>query len=158
MKTEPLNLAAAGCAVVYILVYLFLPFASLPGGVIGLPAKDLLQISVWMILPLIAGCLIAVGALILPRNLAIGISVASAIIPPLVFVLMRGDFLSFAGNITGASSFVSVLGSNLIVIGLSVVFDALLAVAAAVLCYLADQQPVKRKESTHGLSSNEDDW
>lgn len=164
MRTEPMRLAAAGCAVVYILMYLFLPFVALPIVGIGLAAKDLLQVSFWMILPLIAGCAMAVGALTLPQNIAVGISAVSAFIPLIVFFIVRDEILRMAGSLVNAalstnaaSMVVSTVGSSVLTVGMAIIFDVLLGVAAAVLCYLGDQ-PVKKTKRSAGLSSDNENW
>lgn len=164
MKTEPMHLAAAGCAVVYILAYLFLPFVALPVVGIGLAAKDLLQVSFWMVLPLIAGCAIAVGALTLPQHIAVGISAVSAFIPLMVFFIVRDEILRLAGSLANAafstnaaSMVVSTVGANVLTAGMAIIFDVLLGVAAAVLCYLGGQ-PVKKTKRSAGLSSDDENW
>lgn len=164
MKTKPMHLAAAGCAVAYILIYLFLPFVALPIMGLGLAAKDLLQVSFWMILPLIAGCAIAVSALTLPQNIAVGISAVSASIPLIMFFIVRDEILRLAGSLANAalstntaSVLVSTVGTNMLTVGIAIILDVLLGVAAAVLCYLGGQ-PVKTTKRSAGLSSDDENW
>ena len=151
---------AIGCCVAYILCYLFLPFIAVKLVGFGVSGLDMFSLSPWCYLPLIAGIAMGVCSLLAPGKVAASVCLGGAFIPLIVFFLVRSSLIK---DVTGLTSLgLSSLGmsgiSAILTIGAGVVLSIVLGIAAAVLCFLAENMspPPKR---TAGLSAeSEDDW
>jgi hypothetical protein len=129
-RREP-NYLALGCAVAFLLSFLFLPFYRIV--VVSLNGWTLIQFYVVLSLPLIAGILMALSSVLMDVRVSIGIGAASLV---LVFILLlTGRDILLSGNaIAGlAASYLSQsAGFNVAVvlplsIGVGGIFDLLLA-------------------------------
>lgn len=149
MKTDTWSLLAVACAIVYMLAYLFLPFMAVPFVNIGASAKDLLQFSAWMILPLIAGAAMVACALLAPKAASATVFGVSAFLPLMLYWLLNSQLMSIIG--------ISLGGINVLTVGFGVVADILLGVAGVVFCLLSGTAPKIEKHSA-GLTADENDW
>lgn len=149
MKTDTWSLLAVACAIVYMLAYLFLPFMAVPFVNIGASAKDLLQFSTWMILPLIAGAAMVVCALLAPKAASATVFGVSAFLPLMLYWLLNSQLMSIIG--------ISLGGINVLTVGFGIVADILLGVAGVVFCLLSGTAPKIEKHSA-GLTADENDW
>ncbi len=153
MKTDTWSLLAVACAIVYMLAYLFLPFMAVPFVNIGASAKDLLQFSAWMILPLIAGAAMVACALLAPKAASATVFGVSAFLPLMLYWLLNSQLMGIIGGIIG----ISLGGINVLTVGLGIVADILLGVAGVVFCLLSGTAPKIEKHSA-GLTADENDW
>ena len=149
MKTDTWSLLAVACAIVYMLAYLFLPFIAVPFVNIGASAKDLLQFSAWMILPLIAGAAMVACALLAPKAASATVFGVSAFLPLMLYWLLNSQLMSIIG--------ISLGGINVLTVGFGIVADILLGVAGVVFCLLSGTAPKIEKHSA-GLTADENDW
>lgn len=149
MKTDTWSLLAVACAIVYMLAYLFLPFMAVPFVNIGASAKDLLQFSTWMILPLIAGAAMVACALLAPKAASATVFGVSAFLPLMLYWLLNSQLMSIIG--------ISLGGINVLTVGFGIVADILLGVAGVVFCLLSGTAPKIEKHSA-GLTADENDW
>lgn len=149
MKTDTWSLLAVACAIVYMLAYLFLPFMAVPFVNIGASAKDLLQFSAWMILPLIAGAAMVACALLAPKAASATVFGVSAFLPLMLYWLLNSQLMSIIG--------ISLGGINVLTVGFGIVADILLGVAGVVFCLLSGTAPKIEKHSA-GLTADENDW
>ena len=149
MKTDTWSLLAVACAIVYMLAYLFLPFMAVPFVNIGASAKDLLQFSAWMILPLIAGAAMGACALLAPKAASATVFGVSAFLPLMLYWLLNSQLMSIIG--------ISLGGINVLTVGFGIVADILLGVAGVVFCLLSGTAPKIEKHSA-GLTADENDW
>ena len=149
MKTDTWSLLAVACAIVYMLAYLFLPFMAVPFVNIGASAKNLLQFSAWMILPLIAGAAMVACALLAPKAASATVFGVSAFLPLMLYWLLNSQLMSIIG--------ISLVGINVLTVGFGIVADILLGVAGVVFCLLSGTAPKIEKHSA-GLTADENDW
>lgn len=149
MKTDTWSLLAVACAIVYMLAYLFLPFMAVPFVNIGASAKNLLQFSAWMILPLIAGAAMVACALLAPKAASATVFGVSAFLPLMLYWLLNSQLMSIIG--------ISLGGINVLTVGFGIVADILLGVAGVVFCLLSGTAPKIEKHSA-GLTADENDW
>lgn len=149
MKTDTWSLLAVACAIVYMLAYLFLPFMAVPFVNIGASAKDLLQFSAWMILPLIAGAAMVACALLAPKAASATVFGVSAFLPLMLYWLLNSQLMSIID--------ISLRGINVLTVGFGIVADILLGVAGVVFCLLSGTAPKIEKHSA-GLTADENDW
>ena len=149
MKTDTWSLLAVACAIVYMLAYLFLPFMAVPFVNIGASAKDLLQFSTWMILPLIAGAAMVACALLAPKAASATVFGVSAFLPLMLYWLLNSQLMGIIG--------ISLGGINVLTVGFGIVADILLGVAGVVFCLLSGTAPKIEKHSA-GLTADENDW
>lgn len=149
MKTDTWSLLAVACAIVYMLAYLFLPFMAVPFVNIGASAKDLLQFSAWMILPLIAGAAMVACALLAPKAASATVFGVSAFLPLMLYWLLNSQLMGIIG--------ISLGGINVLTVGFGIVADILLGVAGVVFCLLSGTAPKTEKHSA-GLTADENDW
>lgn len=149
MKTDTWSLLAVACAIVYMLAYLFLPFMAVPFVNIGASAKDLLQFSAWMILPLIAGAAMVACALLAPKAASATVFGVSAFLPLMLYWLLNSQLMSIIG--------ISLGGINVLTVGFGIVADILLGVAGVVFCLLSGTAPKIEKHAA-GLTADENDW
>lgn len=149
MKTDTWSLLAVACAIVYMLAYLFLPFMAVTFVNIGASAKDLLQFSAWMILPLIAGAAMVACALLAPKAASATVFGVSAFLPLMLYWLLNSQLMSIIG--------ISLGGINVLTVGFGIVADILLGVAGVVFCLLSGTAPKIEKHSA-GLTADENDW
>lgn len=153
MKTDTWSLLAVGCAVVYILAYLFLPFITVPFVQVGAPAKDLLQLSVWMLLPLIASAAMVVCALLAPKAVAAALFGGGAFLPLMLYGILNSQFKGLIESMIG----ISLGGISEPGVGLGIIAAMLLGVAGVVFCLLSGTAPKIEKHSA-GLTADENDW
>ncbi|MCE5343424.1 MAG: hypothetical protein LLF96_07570 [Eubacteriales bacterium] len=131
MRKEPDYIALA-CAVGYLLCFLFLPFYQIT--FLGFSGWQLMQYSIILCLPLIAGVLMALGCLLFDARVSIGIGAASLLV--LFILLLTGKSILLNGNaLTGmaASLLNGGLGFNItsalpLSMGIGGIFAILLAV------------------------------
>ena len=87
------NWFALGCAVLYLICFLFLPFYSII--VVGMSGMVLLQYGyAIMYLPLFLALLMAISALVLDPRVSIGVGVVSALTTFVLMVLGRSVLLT----------------------------------------------------------------
>ena len=156
MKTNAKNLGAAGCGLVYILVFLFLPFIAVKFLQVGVSGMDLFSISALMYLPLVAGIVMMVCSLVAPKEAAAVTAAICAFIPLIVFFIVRSDVINGALSLTGIDLAGIGFGiSNILTVGIGVVLDILLGIGCAILCWVSDY--TKAVTRTPGLGASEDD-
>lgn len=155
------NLAALGCCLMYVLLYLFLPVLAVKLIGIGASGMDLFSVTVWSYLPLIMGIAMALCAVLTPSRVGGAVCIVGAFVPLITYFIIRSLIIRDAGLLTGVSGLSSVIGigTNVIfTVGAGVVLPILLGTGAAVFCFLADQA-AKPKERTAGFSAgSDDDW
>jgi len=163
MKTNPLRLAALGCGLCYLMVYLFMPFIRLgipisPIGY-GISGSNCLSGTVWAWFPLLAGIGIIVCSLVLPGTIAAIVNLVASFIPLFSFLLMRNSLPgSWINGLDIPKEIASGFGKLLFSIGTGPILMVFLGIGSAVLVYLSEnhREPIKR---TPGLGATEDeDW
>jgi hypothetical protein len=131
LRREP-NYISLGCAVAFVLSFLFLPFYQIV--IVTLNGWTLIQYYAILCLPLIAGILMALSSVLIDVKISIGIGVASL---ALVFILLlTGRDILLSGNaIVGLASTYLTQGIGVNVsailplgIGIGGIFSLLLAV------------------------------
>ncbi len=153
------NLAAMGCSILYILLYLFLPVIAVKLIGVGASGMDLFSLSVWSYLPLVAGIAMAVCAMVTPPKTGGIVCIVGAFIPLITYFILNGEIVSGVASISGIPALNPLLGmgANVIfTVGTGVILPLLLGIGAAVFCFLSDMQP-KATTRTSGFSSGEDD-
>ncbi len=153
------NLAAMGCSILYILLYLFLPVIAVKLLGVGASGMDLFSLSVWSYLPLIAGIAMAVCALVTPPQTGGVVCIVGAFIPLITYFILSGEIVGGVASLSGVPGMSSLLGMGanaIFTVGAGVILPMLLGIGAAVLCFLSDMKP-KMVKRTSGFSANEDD-
>ncbi len=161
MNTNWKKLAAMGCSVLYILLYLFLPVIAVKLLGVGASGMDLFSLSVWSYLPLVAGIAMAICAIVTSPKAGGAVCIVGAFIPLITYFIVNGEIVGGVASISGVSALSPLLGmgANVIfTVGAGVILPMLLGIGAAVLCFLSDMQP-KATTRTAGLGSDEgDEW
>ena len=154
---------AAACAIVYLLLYLFLPFMSVALVSFGFSGSDAMSLSAWCYIPLVLGIAMAVCSLFLPGKISAAVAVVGAFMPLLVFFIVRGELTGDVSTMIGINNIPglsSILGqvSAVFKLGIGGVLSMIAGIGCAILCFLSDsvQKPAAR---TAGLGADEDsDW
>lgn len=161
MNTNWKNLAAMGCSILYILLYLFLPVIAVKLIGVGASGMDLFSLSVWSYLPLVAGIAMAICAVVTPPKSGGIVCIVGAFIPLITYFILNGEIVSGVATLSGVSGMNSVLGMGanaIFTVGAGVILPLLLGIGAAVFCFLSDMQP-KGTTRTAGLGTDEgDEW
>ena len=159
MKSEPMNLAAAGCSVLYIFAYLFLPFLQIP-FLASVAAKDLLAFSSVLYLPIIVGILMGACALLAPKQVTVIAGAVGAFLPMLLFSNFKGTLSGLTNTMmnNGQSSIaLQQVSMSLLTMGWGIFVTLLLGAGVAGLSLLSG--PPKTKTPPTGLTANDDnDW
>lgn len=157
------KLIAAACALVYLLLYLFLPFMSVALTSFGFSGSDAMSLSAWCYIPLVCGIAMVICSIFLPGKISAIIAAVGAFMPLLVFFIVRGELTGDVSALIGIDripGLSAVLGrvSAVFKLGIGGVLSMISGVGCAVLCFLSDslQKPAAR---TAGLGVDEDsDW
>lgn len=159
MKTDIKNLCAVGCGLLYIIVFLFLPFLAIKVVGFGASGMDLIDLNVWMFVPLLAGIAMIVFSLIGDKKISVIVSVVSAFIPLFVYFIVHDALISDVLRLFGLSGVAgSITGSGIgyvLTVGIGVFLDMLLGLGCAVLCWLSGN--TKATVRTAGMGATEDD-
>ena len=149
------KLGAAGCCVLYLLLYLFLPVLALPFVGIGASGSQLLSAVFWPWLVIIGGIAMGVCAMLLEGKPAALVSLLGAFLPMVSFLAIRGQVSGLANSI------VPVVGNYagaLLNMGLGVILPMLCGFGSAVLCFLSDGQG-RTHEHSAGLGKDDgNEW
>lgn len=154
-----LKLFAAGCCLIYLLVYLFLPMVAIVLVGIGAPAMNLMSVSVWCYLPLICGIAMLICSITLPGRTSGIICAIGAFLPLITFFIVRTSVISNALSLFGSAiSSLGVAGiSQVLTVGVGPILALVAGIGAAVLCFLSEGTSAKPASRAAGLSSSEDD-
>ena len=151
--------AALGCCVLYLLLFLVLPFIAVRGiGILGVNGADLMSSTFWAFLPLFAGIAMGVCTMVASDKTAGAVCICGAVIPLITFFIVRGSVINGALSLAGLSGggIGGYLGNKVFTIGAGAILPILLGAAAAVFCFLSGNahRPVER---TAGLGAGQDD-
>ena len=159
MKSEPMNLATAGCSVLYIIAYLFLPFLQIPFSA-SVAVKDLLTFASVLYLPLIVGILMGACALLAPKQVTVIVGVVGAFLPMLLFSNVKGmisELTNTMMNNDQSSIALQQVPMSFLTMGWGIFVTMLLGVGVACLSLLSGTP--KSKTPPTGLTANDDnDW
>ena len=153
------SLAAIGCCILYILLYLFLPVIAVKLIGIGASGINLFSVSVWSYLPLIAGIGMAICSILTPPKVGGIVCSIGTFIPLIAYFIINGEIVSGAASLISIPGMDSVIGMGanaIFTVGAGVVLPMLLGICAAVFCFLGGMQP-KATERTAGFSAGSDD-
>lgn len=160
MKNNDLfSYLAVGCAVLYAILFAFLPFVAVPFVGYGVSFVTLLPLSGGLYFVLLIMIALAVGmictALMASKQIAAVVGGVSALAPFIVFMVGRGVAASALGKVGG--SVVGHVSSALLGMGSGVILSMIAAIAFLVLVLLSN--PRVKTTRTAGLSSNDgDEW
>ena len=154
-----LKLFAAGCCLIYLVVYLFLPFVSIVLIGIGAPAINMMSISAWCYLPLLCGIAMLICSLVLPGKPSGIICAVGAFIPLITFFIVQTSVVSNALALFGTvvSSMGTAAISQALTVGIGPILALIAGAFASALCFLSEGKLQKPVQHTAGLGSTEDD-
>lgn len=163
MKTDTENLIAAGCGVLYLLVFLFLPFVAIKLIGIGVNGADVISISRWAVLPLAAGIVMIVVPLVLDSKIAMIVDIVGAFLPLIVYFIILDTVVGGGLEMLGLAKQLGDLAtgaiSKALTVGLGVFLDILLGLGGAFACVLAGQAGGgNRRRRSYEPTSSGEDW
>lgn len=147
LKREKQNWVAFGCGIAFILCYLFLPFYR----VVMLPVTGMLliqYINIVMVLPLLAGVMMMLAAILLHPKLSIGIGAGTLAIVFLL-LLMGSTILTSGNGVAGLAAAlvggqVLSMASLFVQVGIGAILCMVLCLAyIAVEIWMNSQKPVQ---------------
>lgn len=160
MKTDTENLIAAGCGVLYLLAFLFLPFVAIKLIGIGVNGADTISISGWAVLPLVAGIVMIVAPLVLDSKIAMIVDIVGAFLPLIVYFIILDTVVGGGLEMLGLAKQLGGLAtgaiSKALTVGLGVFLDILLGLGGAFVCVLAGQAGGGRSRRRTNVPSSDD--
>ena len=160
MKTETENLIAAGCGVLYLLVFLFLPFVAVKLIGIGVTGADVMTISGWAVLPLIAGIVMILVPLLVEPKIAMIVDIVCAFVPLMVYFIVLDTVIGGGLELLGLGKQIGNLATGAIgkalTVGLGIVLDILFGLGGAFVCILAEHAGAGSRRRTHVSTSNDE--
>ena len=160
-KDKLLRTGAAGCGLVYIVLFLFLPFLRVRLTRLGLTGVDCLSASMWSYLVLLSGIAAIICAFAAPPKVAAIVFLAAALIPLPVFLIVRADLANSPLTIISGDTQTGLSSAALngaLTVGFGMVMTVIAGIGGAILCFLAGSVS-PRREITPGYSANiDDEW
>ena len=162
MDQRTMKLLSAGCVLLGFILMLFLPFVSVILVGIGLNGIKMFQISLLMILPLIAS-VVMIGAALGLQNKAAGTAILAvgAFIPLICEEIIEGQCASVIMGLLGeTAAAVTGLASVVLSPGLGVILYLVLSLVAAVLFFMSESAAFGRKKhgTTPGIGMDDGNW
>ena len=153
------NLSALGCGVLYLFFWFLLPVLAVPVIGAGVTGANLLSVSFWSWLPLMAGIALMVCAMLTPPQISGAVCAVCAFVPLLSWFLIRARTVRDAALLGSLPLLRELSGAEVgavLTVGAGVVLPMILGICAAVFCFLGALRP-KTAQRTAGLSAGADD-